>query len=79
MYLKSLSADAQNISTHISYIASLIDLVVHFRAASGSNKMLSALLHREDQDGSVEGGAARLGTIVYRAKGNSDPRLTLWT
>lgn len=40
---------------------SLIDLVVHFRAASGlsdGNKMLSVLLQRGDQDGSAEGGAA---------------------
>lgn len=41
--------------------------------------MLSILLHRRDQDGSVEGGAARLGTTVYRAKGNSNPSVPQWT
>lgn len=66
--------------SHVSH--SLIDLSVHFGAAlrvSGSNKMLSVLQHRGDQDGSVEGGAPRLGTIVDRAKGNSNPSLTQWT
>lgn len=57
-------------------------LVVHFGAAlglAGGNKMLSVLPRWRDQDGSVEGGATRLGTIGYRAKANADPSLTLWT
>lgn len=40
--------------------------------------MLSVLPRWRDQDGSVEGGATRLGTIGYRAKANADPSLTLW-
>lgn len=41
--------------------------------------MLSVLLHRRDQDGSVEGGATRLRTIVYRAKGHANQSLTQCT
>lgn len=57
-------------------------LEVHFGAAlglAGSNKMLSVLQHKKDQDGSAEGGAVRLGTIGYRAKANACPGLAAWT
>lgn len=57
-------------------------LEVHFGAAlglAGSNKMLSVLPHRRDEDGSAEGGAMRLGTIGYRAKANACPGLAAWT
>lgn len=82
VYLKSLSVGKASTHQMRKIKSTHIGLVVHFRAAlglSGSNKMLSVLLHRRDQDGSVEGGATHLGTIVYRAKGNANPSLTQCT